>query len=235
MANNQSSIINHQSKMRWFRFARWLCKVFCKSFFQIRVEGSKNVPEQGALVLICNHQSYLDPVLCGIFLKRPLYFLARDTLFANPLFGRLLASVNTIPVKRGKADFDAIRKVIGKLKAGYGLCLFPEGTRTTDGKIAPFKPGFGLLCRRTDAAIVPVVIDGAFECWGRGKKFFTPARFTGAIARRGGKITICYGRYISAERIKKMSDKELAGYLTEILRRMQGDSRIKQGKKPYEY
>jgi 1-acyl-sn-glycerol-3-phosphate acyltransferase len=204
-------------------------------FFQIRVAGRENVPEQGPLVLICNHQSYLDPVLCGIFLKRPLYFLARGTLFANPLFGRLLASVNTIPVKRGKADFDAIRKVIGKLKAGYGLCLFPEGTRTVDGKIAPFKAGFGLLARRANAAVVPVIIDGAFECWGRGKKMFSPARFAGAIARRGGKIVICYGKCISADKIKEMNDEELMGHLTEELRRMQAVSRLKQGKKPYEY
>jgi 1-acyl-sn-glycerol-3-phosphate acyltransferase len=194
-------------------------------FFRIRVAGKENVPEQGALILICNHQSYLDPVLCGIFLKRPLYFLARGTLFAEPLFGRLLASVNTIPVRRGKADFGAIRKVIGKLKAGYGLCLFPEGTRTKDGKIATFKGGFGLLARRANAAVVPVIIDGAFECWGRGKKMFSP----------GGKITICFGKCITAEEVKEMDDEELMKNLTEELRRMQAVSRLKQGKKPYEY
>jgi 1-acyl-sn-glycerol-3-phosphate acyltransferase len=194
-------------------------------FFRIHVAGSENVPEQGALVLICNHQSYLDPVLCGIFLKRPLYFLARDTLFAEPLFGRLLASVNTIPVKRGKADLTAIKAVIGRLKAGYGVCLFPEATRTNDGKIAPFKPGFGWLSQRANAAVVPVVIDGAFKCWPRHKKMFTP----------GAKIAICYGKCISAEEINKMNVHELIGYLTEELRRMQAVSRIKQGKKPYEY
>lgn len=221
---NRESRIENQ-KMRWFRFARWLCKVFCKMFFQIRVAGRENVPEQGPLVLICNHQSYLDPVLCGIFLKRPLYFLARDTLFANPLSGRLLVSVNTIPVRRGSADLTAIKKVISKLKAGYGLCLFPEATRTSDGKIAPFKAGFGLLARRANAAVVPVVIDGAFECWPRGKKMFSP----------GKKITICYGKCIPAEEAKKITDEELMKNLTEILRRMQAVSRMKSGKKPLEY
>jgi 1-acyl-sn-glycerol-3-phosphate acyltransferase len=99
-------------------------------------------------MLVGNHQSYLDPMFCGIYLKRPLYFLARDSLWKNRFFGRLISSVNTIPVKQDKGDLSAMRKVISKLKEGWGVCLFPEGTRTSDGKITPFKPGFGLLCRR---------------------------------------------------------------------------------------
>jgi len=211
--------------MSWFRFARWVCKVFCKLFFQIRVYDEENVPKEGALVLVGNHQSYLDPVFCGIPLKRPLYFLARDTLFANRLFGWLISSVNTIPVKRGTADLSAMKKIIGKLKEGSGVCLFPEATRTKDGKITPFKPGFGLLCRRGEAAVVPVLIDGAFECWPRHKKIFSP----------GGRIVVCYGKAITAEQVKSMSDKELAENLTDTLRRMQNDCRVKQGKEPYNY
>ena len=211
--------------MRWFRFARWVCKVFCKLFFRIRVYDEENVPKKGALVLVGNHQSYLDPVFCGIPLKRPLYFLARDTLFNNRFFGWLISSVNTIPVKRGTADLSAMKKVIGKLKEGSGVCLFPEAARTRDGKITPFKPGFGLLCKRGEAAVVPVLIDGAFECWPRHKKIFSP----------GGRIVVCYGKTITAEQVKSMSDKELAKNLTDTLRRMQTKSRVKQGKEPYNY
>jgi len=211
--------------MRWFRFARWICKVFCRLFFQIRVYGTENVPEQDSLVLVSNHQSFLDPIFCGIFLKRHLYFLARDTLFTNQFFGWLISSVNTIPVRRDEANLAAMKKVIAKLKEGNGVCLFPEATRTRDGKITPFKPGFGLLCRRGEAAVVPVVIDGAFECWPRHKKIFSP----------GSKILICYGKAITAEKVKKMNDRELAENLTDTLRRMQNDCRVKQGKEPYCY
>ncbi len=143
-------------------------------FFRLHVYGKENVPEEGSLILISNHQSFFDPLLCGIYLKRPLYFLARDTLWKNRLFGKIISSVNTIPVRRGEADLSAMRTIIRKLKAGNGVCLFPEATRTKDGKISPFKPGFGLLCRRGKAAVVPVVIDGAFECWPKHKKFFSP-------------------------------------------------------------
>lgn len=210
--------------MRWFRFARWLCKVFCKTFFKLRPQEVENVPENGPVVLISNHQSFLDPVLCGIFLERPLYFLARDTLFKG-LFGRLITSVNTIPVKRGTADLAAMKTVIEKLRDGWGLCLFPEGTRSTDGKISAFRPGFGLLCRRGGAAVVPVVIDGAFECWPRDKKLFSP----------GKRIDICYGKCIPAEKVKKMGDRKLAEHLTKTLRQMQAECRQKKQLKPYEY
>lgn len=205
-----------QPKMRWFRFARWVCGVFCKLFFRIRVYGKENVPEEGSLLLVSNHQSYLDPVFCGVPLKRHLYFLARDTLFTNRFFGRLISSVNTIPVRRGEADLSAMKKIISKLKEGNGVCLFPEGTRTQDGKITAFKPGFCLLCRRGEAAVVPVMIDGAFECWPKHKKIFSP----------GGEIAICYGECITAEQIKKMSDRELAESLTDTLRQMQTRSRV---------
>jgi cytidylate kinase len=211
-------------KMIWFRIARWFCKVFCMAFFRLYPAGRENVPDQGPLVLICNHQSFLDPVLCGIFVRRPLYFLARDSLFRG-FFGRLIASVNTIPVKRGEADLTAMRIVISKLKQGNGVCLFPEGTRTSDGKITAFKPGFGLLCRRGGAAVVPVLIEGAFECWPRHKKLFSP----------GGHITIHYGKAIPAGQVKKMDDRELAKLLTDTLRKMQNDCRVNQGKKPYDY
>ena len=211
-------------KMRWFRFARWCCKVFCKLFFRIHICGRENVPDKGAIMLVGNHQSYLDPVFCGIYLKRPLYFLARDSLWRNSFFGRLISSVNTIPVKQDKGDLSAMRKVISKLKEGWGVCLFPEGTRTSDGKITPFKPGFGLLCRRGGATVVPVVIDGAFECWPRHKKIFSP-----------GPIEVCYGKAIPAGEVANMSDRELAELMTDTLRRMQTESRIKQGKEPYNY
>jgi 1-acyl-sn-glycerol-3-phosphate acyltransferase len=211
-------------KMRWFRFARWCCRALCKLFFRIHVYGRENVPDKGAFVLVSNHQSYIDPIFCGIPLERPLYFLARFSLWKNRFFGWLISSVNTIPVKQDKADLSAMRKVISKLKEGWGVCLFPEGTRTSDGKITPFKPGFGLLCRRGGAAVVPVLIDGAFECWPRHKKIFSP-----------GRIEVCYGETISAGEVANMSDRELAELLTVTLRRMQTESRIKQGKEPYNY
>jgi len=217
-------MLKKRLKARWFWLARWICRVFCILFFRLCVYGKENIPDKGAFILVGNHQSYLDPIFCGVPLKRHLYFLARDSLFVNRLFGWLLSSVNTIPVRRSKADLSAMKKVIGKLKDGGGACLFPEATRTRDGKITPFKLGFGLLCRRGEAAVVPVLIDGAFECWPRHKKIFSP-----------GRILVRYGKVITTKEVRKMNDRELAENLTDTLRRMQTKSRVKYGKEPYDY
>ena len=218
-------MLEKRLKRRWFWLARWICRVFCILFFRLRTYSRGNVPDKGAFLLVSNHQSYLDPIFCGVPLRRHLYFPARDTLFANRLLGLLLSSVNTIPLRQGKGDLSAMRQVVDKLKAGSGVCIFPEATRTSDGRIASFKPGFGLLCRRGGATVVPVLIDGAFECWPRHKKIFSP----------GGRITVCYGKAIPAEQVKVIGDRALAELLTDTLRRMQAESRLKHGKEPLKY
>ena len=225
LMNYAKPILEDEPKRLWFAVARWICKVFCQLFFRIRVYGMENIPRRGGFLIISNHQSFLDPILAGIFIKRHMHFLARDTLFRNKFLGSIIASVNTIPVRRGEADLGAMKAIIAKLKANCGVCLFPEGTRSIDGKISVFKPGFGLLCRRGHAAVVPTVIDGAFEAWPKNKKFFSA----------GAKITISYGKCITAEQIKSISDRELAEKLTGTLRKMQNDIRIKSGKEPYNY
>jgi 1-acyl-sn-glycerol-3-phosphate acyltransferase len=212
-------------KSNWCLFARWWCRLFCRLFFRMRFTGLENVPSTGPFILAVNHQSFLDPMLAGIALKGQLCFMARDTLFKSRIFGPLLSSVKAIPVRRGQADIASIKTIIAKLKQGQGVCLFPEATRTTDGKISSFKGGLSLLSRRADAPVVPVLIDGAFECWPRHKKLFSP----------GSKITVSYGQPISAEQIKEMEDDDFARLLTDRLRTMQSQTRITEGKQPFNY
>lgn len=209
----------------WFSFARWWCRIFCIVLFRMRFYGLENIPSNGPFILASNHQSFLDPLFVGIAPKRQLCFMARNTLFAGRIFGPLLLSVKAIPVRRGQADISAIKTIITKLKQGHGVCLFPEATRTTDGRIASFKGGFGLLCRRGNAPVVPALIDGAFECWPRHKKLFKP----------GSKITVCYGKPIPAGQIMEMEDEKFAALLTDTLRNMQSETRINQGKQPFNY
>lgn len=209
----------------WYWLARWGCRIFCILFFKFRVYGRENVPKKGGFLLVSNHQSYLDPVLCGAALNRTLSYLARDTLFSNRYFAKLIYSLNAIPVKRGEADLSAMREVIARLRAGCGVCLFPEATRTCDGRIIPLRAGFGVLARRAGAAVVPTVIDGAFEAWPRNKRMFSP----------GGHIIVHYGRAITADKTKVMDDQELARVITERLRRMQAQTRVRHGKEPRAY
>jgi 1-acyl-sn-glycerol-3-phosphate acyltransferase len=103
--------------------------------------------------------------------------------------------------------------------------VFAEGTRTTDGRVGCMLPGVALLAQRAAQWTVPVVIDGAFECWPRHKKIFSP----------GGTIIVHYGKAITSQQARNMGDEKLAVLLTDTLRQMQTKSRIDQGKKPYDY
>jgi cytidylate kinase len=209
----------------WYWIARSLCHVFTLIFFRYRAYGRENIPSDGAFVLACNHQSFMDPVFCGISVKRHVTYMARDTLFKNWLFGPLIASVNAIPISRDKPEIAVMRLVIDRLREGAAVCLFPEGTRTEDGRIARFKPGFGLLCRRSKAAVVPVLVEGAFEAWPRHKKLFRP----------GSPIVVQFGKPLSPQQLAGMTNEQLADTVTQTLRQMQNEVRRKQGKPPYDY
>jgi 1-acyl-sn-glycerol-3-phosphate acyltransferase len=208
----------------WYWLARFGCRIFCAFFFRLRVYGRENVPREGAFILASNHQSYLDPVFCGVGLKRHLCYVARDSLFRYRLFAWLINSLNAVPIGRDRADIAAMKAIIARLREGRGVCLYPEGTRTHDGRITAVKPGFGLLCRRAEAAVVPVLIDGAFECWPRQRRLF-----------RSGPVTVWYGPALPAAQARSMTNEELADHLTRTLRQMQHACRAKQGKPPYDY
>ena len=118
-----------------------------------------------------------------------------------------------------------MKTIIRKLQKGQAVLLFPEATRTSDGRIAQFKPGLAFLCRHGNAAIVPMLIDGAFECWPRHKKIFS----------LGKKIVVRYGKSIPADQAKTMPDEKLAEFLTNTLRQLQTEVRMEQGKEPFSY
>lgn len=208
----------------WYRLAQLGCRLFCAVVFRYRTRGRANVPAQGAFILASNHQSYLDPVFLGVAVNRSLTYVARDSLFRYRLFALLIRSVNAVPIGRNKADIAGMRAIIARLRQGEAVCLYPEGTRTRDGRIIPVKPGFGLLCRRSKVPVVPALIDGGFECWPRFRRFFYP-----------GAVTVWYGTPLPPEQIRTMTNEQLADHLTRTLRRMQHDCRLRQGKQPYDY
>lgn len=208
----------------WYEFVSLMLCAFCWVFFRLRLFGRENIPKEGPFIVASNHQSYLDPALIGAPVKRPMRYLARDSLFKNRFFAAAIASIRAMPLKQGQSDLSTLRTVIKMLKAGDGVCLFPEGTRTEDGRIQPFKPGLGLLCRRGKAPIIPTVIDGAFEAWPKEQKIFS-----------FGSVWVQFGKPITLEQAKEMTDEELADHLTQTTRKIQAELRIKHGKKPYKY
>jgi len=124
-----------QSVVRWlwYQWVRFVCWCWFRLFYRLKIQGRENLPMTGPVLVISNHQSFLDPILIGMATgKRPMSMLARRNLFKPFFMGWLLRSLNGIPVDRGSADLAAMRTCIEVLKKGEGLSLFPEGTRSED-------------------------------------------------------------------------------------------------------
>jgi 1-acyl-sn-glycerol-3-phosphate acyltransferase len=137
-------------------------------FFRFRVVHRERMIQNGGVILAMNHQSYLDPPLAGTTCDRAIYFLARRTLLDAPVLGWLLPKLNVIPVNQEGVDRGAIKAFIRLLKAGNGVLVFPEGSRTLDSKLQAAEPGLGLVIAKTLAPVVPMRIFGAHEALPRG-------------------------------------------------------------------
>lgn len=190
---------------RWYRFCRFFCHLGFRYFFGGRALHIERVPVTGGVLLICNHQSFLDPVLGTVELPRECHYMARDTLFRGPL-KKLIESLNAFPVKRGTADIGAIKETLKRLKQGGLITVFPEGTRTEDGNIGPFQPGVVLIARKTGVPLVPTLILGAFEAWPRTAKLPRPRR-----------VLVVYGEPLTAAEIAGLSDEECVSRVRERL------------------
>ena len=208
----------------WYRGWQIITQgVFC-SFFQVRTLQREHVPATGPVLLVSNHQSFLDPPLCGVGLHRELDYIARDSLFRNRWFAWYIRSLNAFPIQRNSADLRAIRTIINRLRAGRAVVLFPEGTRTQDGRIRPFQSGIELIARKSQATTVPVLIDGAFETWPRHQTL--PGL---------GRIYVWYGEPIPPERIRRMPPGQYVAEINERLRQMQNALRKRYHRRVIRY
>lgn len=173
--------------------------------FGVKRRGVNNVPRNGPVVLLANHQSHLDPAVIGCYCRRPLGYLARDTLFQGFL-GWLIRSYDAIPIDRDGSGLGGIRATLKRIKQGDAVLMFPEGMRSLDGRLQPLKPGFISLVRRGGATIVPVAIAGAHRALPRGRSF--PRRVP---------IAIDFGEPITAATVATMDDEALLGMLATRL------------------
>jgi len=146
-----------------YQVGQVICRIVTTTVFDLKVYGVEHVPKTGGTLLLSNHQSYLDPVLVGVRIPRPLSFLAKSELFRNPALRWLITNLNAYPVNLGAGDIHAVRETIGRLKEGHLLTIFPEGSRTVTGELAALQPGFALVVRKAGVPIVPAAIDGAYE------------------------------------------------------------------------
>jgi len=167
----------------WWRLSQGMSRLLAGMFWKFRVFGLENIPREGGVLLASNHQSFLDPVLVAMVLPREMHFMARRTLFRNPVLRAIIVSYNAFAIERDTADVKGVKIAIARLEAGNILLVFPEGTRTENGEVGRMKPGIGMLAERAAVPIVPVLIHGAYEVLPKGARI-----------PRLGRISMVFGK-----------------------------------------
>ena len=198
----------------WYHILQRVLQLVAVVMYRVRYSGRQNIPAEGGVLVVSNHQSHLDPPLVGIGIPRRINYLARDTLFAFAPFGWLIQSVGSIPIDREGIGLGGIKESLRRLKRGEMVLIFPEGTRTRDGQIAPFRPGFTALAVRSKAAILPVAIEGAFQVWPRWRKW------PGA-----GQIRVHFGVPFTPAEVAGRDERELLAEVERRVRECQAEIR----------
>jgi 1-acyl-sn-glycerol-3-phosphate acyltransferase len=176
----------------WWKALQQIGRLLAISLYNIRVYGRKNIPKSGGLLLASNHASYLDPIVIAIAIDREINFVARSSLFKNPLFSGLITLLNAFPIERDSPDLRAIREIIDRLSRDCAIVLFPEGTRTKNGMIGRMKAGVQTIARKSGVPIVPVLIEGTYKIWSRWD----------SLPKIIGKIKVYFGKPLSISSVE---------------------------------
>jgi 1-acyl-sn-glycerol-3-phosphate acyltransferase len=151
-------------------FFRFAFRFYCRW----KVYNPERVPLSGPVILASNHASIMDPPLVGAPVKRTINYLARESLFRFPVIGWVLRTWHAVPVDREGGGAAGLRAILDRLLEGGAIILFPEGTRTTDGKLQPARSGIGLTVIKSNAPVVPARVFGTFEAFNRFMKWPKP-------------------------------------------------------------
>ncbi len=183
-------------------FVRYTVLGVYKLFYNFHIEGVENIPQDRPLVMASNHRSYADPVILTIPMKRPVTYMAKEELFKNKLFGWFITKLGAFPVKRGTGDMQVIDDAVSILSSGRNLVIFPEGTRSKDGKVGKGKTGVALIAAKSGADVIPCGII-----------------FEGEKLKFRSKLTLRFGQVIPAEElsVEDASPKALKGVKKRIM------------------
>jgi 1-acyl-sn-glycerol-3-phosphate acyltransferase len=153
--------------LSWYGFFRGIGKLFVLLGTRTEASGMENVPRSGPFFLVANHQSVLDPILVQTACPRPLHTFTKSTQFSGRLFRWVLIKVKGIPTRRYRIDPQVVRVALRRLAEGKGVGIYPEGERSWDGELQPFRQGTIRLLLRAGVPVVPCGIDGSYDVWPR--------------------------------------------------------------------
>lgn len=192
--------------------SKGVVRCWARVYFRLSVRGRHNFPE-GPMIAIANHLSHLDPPLIGSYLPKMTPFIAKEPLFRVPVLRSWLHAVGAIPVRQGAADSRAMKISLEVLRRGGPIILFPEGSRSKDGKPQPAQTGISMMATKfPDIPIVPIRIEGSFE-----------AMPVGAKLPRPHKVSIIVGKPFRIGELQGMPEEKKALYRAladEMMRRI---------------
>jgi 1-acyl-sn-glycerol-3-phosphate acyltransferase len=191
---------------RLWRICRFVLRNAFVFWLDYRARGHERLPDGGALVL-ANHESFLDPFLIGLPLQRPISYLARHNLFPVPVVGLVLRNTYVMPINRDAAGTGSIREGVRRMRHGFLVGIFPEGTRSQDGQLGELKPGFIALLRQARSPVVPVGVSGARFILPRGGKWI-----------RRGRVRVAYGPPIAWEELEPLAQRGREAELLAFVR-----------------
>jgi 1-acyl-sn-glycerol-3-phosphate acyltransferase len=197
----------------FYDFARAVCGSVCYSLLRMKVTGTENVPPSGALVVACNHVSYVDPVALGVALPRPVAYMAKTELFQIPVLGPVINALGAYPVDRGRGDVAAIRSSVRALKEGKAIGIFPEGTRNLRGD-APIHTGVALLASLAEAPVLPAFVLGGDHAKHLGKlavAFGEPIRLTPNGGGKASREELANWTNVIMAQIRALGEKLVRG------------------------
>jgi len=154
-----------------------------RAWLGLDLVGVEHIPPSGPLIVTPNHQTYADPPLVTIPIRRRVYYMAWNRLFDVPGLAWMIRRLRAFPVEIESSDARATREAVRLLQAGHVLMIFPEGERSRDGAIGRFKPGAFRLAASLGVPVLPVTIRGGHESWPPGR-----------MLPRAGRVTITYHR-----------------------------------------
>ena len=156
--------------------ARGVAGLLLRGLFDLRVEGVERLPPAGPFILASNHHNYLDGVVLGVAVPRPIAFLVMPRVFrATPLHPPFHRRIGSIPVALERPDPGAIKRVLQVLDAGRVVGIFPEGPFSHEGRLVRGRPGTAMVALRAGVPVVPAAIEGTYEAL-RGRRFYLPRR-----------------------------------------------------------
>jgi 1-acyl-sn-glycerol-3-phosphate acyltransferase len=148
---------------------RFLAWIIISVVYRLRPTGLENIPATGPAVVVCNHVSYLDPIILSGSIQRPMRFVMWYKIFQIPLLNFIFRTMKAIPIAGAREDAaimdEAFEKVDAELAAGNIVCIFPEGAITLDGEVARFRPGIEKIIARRPVPVVPVALGRLWGSW----------------------------------------------------------------------